>query len=58
MHLATHQSYLLLTLKVRGVSFEDFMMDLHSELGNKVGQIRSGKPSGGLKDDFLRSGGP
>ena len=25
--------------------------------GNKVGQIRSGGPSRGFKDDFLRSGG-
>ena len=28
-----------------------------SRFGSKVGQIRSGGPSGGFKDDFSRSGG-
>ena len=30
---------------------------VQSRYGNKVWQIRSGGPSGGFKDDFLRSGG-
>ena len=31
---------------------------IQSKFGNKVEQIRSGGPSGGFKNDFLRSGGP
>ena len=30
---------------------------LQSEFENKVGQIRSGGPSGGFQGEFLRSGG-
>ena len=34
-----------------------FSTKVQTEFGDKVGQIRSGGPSGGFKDDFLRSGG-
>ena len=40
-------------------SMEELFVDsVQSKFENKVGQIRSGGPSGGFKDDFLRSGGP